>query len=107
MASNSGETYGNYVYGQGYLTLNGKRIGATTQQDFEFIETPEEAAAFQEIACRDFTMTCDWQFESADLDSVYDWPVVIEQLMFTRAELEWGRWRAFEDALDRRLRWLR
>ena len=107
MASNSGETYGNYVYGQGYLMFNGKRIGATTQQDFEFIETAEEAAAFQEIACRDFTMTCDWQFEPSDLDSVYDWPVVIEQLMFTRAELEWGRWRAFEDALDRRLRWLR
>jgi len=99
-------TYEGYKFGQAYLTLNGKRIGATTQQDFEFIETPEEAAAFQEIACRDFTMTCDWQFESADLDSVYGRPVVIEQLMFTRAELEWGRWQAFEHALDRRLRWL-
>ena len=81
----------------GYLTHNGERIGLSTKQSFEFVPDPDNgelhAVNWREmVAGRTFTVTCDWHMSSA-----YDfWEELYPE----------PRWQAFEQAIDRMLRWI-
>ena len=81
----------------GYLTYNGKMVGIGTVQNFEFVPDPDtgelHAVEWREMVDgATFTVTCDWDMSSADdfWEELYPEP----------------RWQAFEQAIDRMLRWI-